>query len=116
MDQTKEIIEQFENVFQTHDASVLASIVEEDCVLENTGSAPDGARYVGRDACVTFWRGVATNPDLRFEEENIDIYGERAIIRWRLFWGKGKAQSVRGVNIMRVQHGKIVEALGYVKG
>lgn len=116
MNQTKEIIEQFESIFQTHNVSLLASIVAEDCVLENTGPAPDGARYVGHEACVTFWSGIATNSDMRFDEENVDIYGERAIIRWHLFWGKGKAQSVRGVNIMRVQHGKIVEALGYVKG
>jgi hypothetical protein len=53
---------------------------------------------------------------MRFEEEHIDILGDRAIITWRLIWGESTQQSVRGVNIMRVRQGKIVEALGYVKG
>ncbi len=112
---TKEVIDRFEHAFQTHDPSDFVNIISEDCVLENTGPAPDGARYEGRDACVKFWTSVAANKDMHFDEENIDILGDRAIIRWRLVWGDSKADSVRGVNIMRVHDGKIVEALGYVK-
>ena len=44
------------------------------------------------------------------------ITGERATIRWRLRWGEDESNSVRGVNLMRVRDGQIVEALGYVKG
>jgi hypothetical protein len=44
------------------------------------------------------------------------VTGERAIIRWRLWWGQGEHNSVRGVNLMRLQNGLIVEGLGYVKG
>jgi cellulose synthase/poly-beta-1,6-N-acetylglucosamine synthase-like glycosyltransferase len=39
-----------------------------------------------------------------------------AVIRWRLRWGEGESNSVRGVNVMRVRDGLIVEALGYSKG
>lgn len=113
---TKEVIDRFENAFQKHDPSNFADIISEDCLIENTGPAPDGARYEGRDACVEFWTSVATNRNTHFEEESIDILGERAIVRWRLVWGSAKEESVRGVNIMRVQNGKVVEALGYVKG
>ncbi len=113
---TKTIIDKFEDAFQRHDPSGFAAIIAEDCVLENTGPAPDGARYVGHKACVQFWSSVAANTTMHFEEENIDVYDDRAIVRWRLFWGKDKTQSVRGVNIMRVRDGKIVEGLGYVKG
>ena len=35
---------------------------------------------------------------------------------WRYRWGPGNENSVRGVKLMRVTNGKIVEALGYVKG
>jgi ketosteroid isomerase-like protein len=115
MPSTKEIIDRFEHAFQTHDPNDFANIIAEDCVLENTGPAPDGARYEGRDACVKFWTSVAANKSMRFDEENIDILGDRAIIRWRLVWGNSNAESVRGVNIMRVRDGKITEALGYVK-
>lgn len=41
---------------------------------------------------------------------------DRGIIRWNLRWGENKTDRVRGVNIMRVRGGKIVEGLGYVKG
>jgi hypothetical protein len=37
-------------------------------------------------------------------------------ILWRFHWGPGRESSVRGVNLMRVRDGRIVEALGYVKG
>ena len=112
---TTEVLEKFDNAFLTHDASVLVDIIGDDCVLENTGPAPDGATYKGKDACVQFWTDVALNKDMQFSRENIDILGDRGIIKWRLSWGPEKTDSVRGVNIMRVHEGKVVEALGYVK-
>lgn len=112
---TKEVIDRFENVFQTHDPTDLADIIADECVLENTGPAPDGATYKGYSDCRAFWASIASNPNMNFDEEHIDILGDRAIIQWRLRWGKSTDESVRGVNIMRVRNGKIVEALGYVK-
>ena len=114
-EQTKSIIDRYSKAFAAHDPSDLTNIIGEDCVLENTGPAPDGAKYEGHDACFNFWQGIASNKDLVFDEENVDILGDRAIILWRLKWGEAEDQYVRGVNIMRVQEGKIVEALGYVK-
>jgi hypothetical protein len=43
------------------------------------------------------------------------VAGDRAIIRWRYFWGAGERNSMRGVNLMRVRSGQIIEAMGYVK-
>ena len=37
----------------------------------------------------------------------------RATVRWRYSWGDG---SIRGVDIFRVQDGKVAEKLSYVKG
>jgi ketosteroid isomerase-like protein len=113
---TADVIRRFNDVFQRHDPSALAEIVSADCVLENTTPQPDGARHVGREACVKLWSDIATRPGSRFDIEEVVIAGERATIRWRLFWGDGAADSVRGVNLMRVQSGQITEALGYVKG
>ena len=106
--QTSSVINQFRDAFQKHDPRGLSDITAEDCVLET----PDGARYEGRQACVTFWSGVATDKNIQFDEERIDILGERALIFWRLPLGKG---SLRGVNIIQVRDGKIVETRGYVK-
>ena len=44
------------------------------------------------------------------------MLGDRAIIRWRFCWGEGEENSIRGVNLMRVDNGLIIEAMGYVKG
>ena len=54
--------------------------------------------------------------ELQFDIEEVFVVGERAVIRWRLRWGEGESNSVRGVNVMRVRDGLIVEALGYSKG
>ena len=113
---TAEIMERFNDVFQRHDPSGLGALVAEDCIIENTVPAPDGARYVGRDACVALWSGIATSPSTRFDLEETFVAGERATIRWRYWWGEDEERSVRGVNLMRVRDGLIVEAMGYVKG
>jgi hypothetical protein len=42
------------NAFSMHDPSLLEGLLAEDCILENTGPAPDGARY--DDRAVRRWR------------------------------------------------------------
>ena len=111
---TAEIMRRFNDVFQRHDPSELQDLVAEDCVIENTVPAPDGDRHVGRQACIRLWSGIATAPGTSFDLEETFAAGDRATIRWRYKWGEGN--SVRGVNLMRVRDGKIVEAMGYVKG
>jgi hypothetical protein len=113
---TRDIIERFNRAFEQHRPEDLDGLIGEGCVLENTAPAPDGARYEGREACLEFWRGVASSANLVFKAEEISAMGNRGIIRWHLRWGEGEADRVRGVNIMRVRDGRIVEGLGYVKG
>jgi ketosteroid isomerase-like protein len=112
--ETAEIMRRFNDVFQRHDPSGLDDLVAEDCVIENTVPAPDGARYVGREACLALWCSIATTPGTAFDLEETFAAGDRATIRWRYRWGEG--QYVRGVNLLRVSNGRIVEAMGYVKG
>jgi hypothetical protein len=103
----------FNEVFLSHDPSALPELVAEDCVIEGIQPAPDGARYVGREACVAQWKQVACAPGTHFDLEDVFVAGDRAIIRWR-FW-KNENDSVRGVNLMRVRGSVIVEAMGYSK-
>src|SRR6266404_575663 len=112
---TDEVMRRFNDVFQLHDPSPLNELVAEDCVIENTQPAPDGSRHVGREACIALWTAIATAPGTFFEPEDLSVLGERGIILWRYHWGPGWESSVRGVNLMRVRDGRIVEALGYVK-
>ncbi|HZC74251.1 MAG TPA: nuclear transport factor 2 family protein [Jatrophihabitans sp.] len=115
MSTTDDIIRRFNSVFVDHDASGLPELVGDDCVMEAIQPAPDGARVEGRQACLEFWEALANDRTTQFEAEEIVVMGERATIRWRLRYGPGAQDYVRGVNLMLVRDGKIVEALGYSK-
>jgi ketosteroid isomerase-like protein len=113
--QTEAILLRFNQVFLDHNPAALPELVADDCVIENTQPAPDGSRHEGKAACVALWTEIATTPGAHFEPETIIARGDRGEIRWRLVWGPDRASSVRGVNLMRVRGGRIVEAQGYVK-
>jgi hypothetical protein len=113
--QTLQILQRFNQAFIEHNASLLDDLIGEDCVMESVEPAPDGTRYVGRSACLEFWQKLASNRDGAFTPEDIVAIDEHGFIRWRYRFGPGLSQSVRGVNVMRVRDGLIVEALGYVK-
>ncbi len=114
--ETSEIIQQFNNAFQQHDPALLTGIVAENCVIENTQPAPNGELLVGREACLANWQGLAAARDTHFDLEEVFVAGERATIRWRYCWGEGESNSMRGINLMRVRNGQIIEAMGYIKG
>jgi ketosteroid isomerase-like protein len=114
--ETQSILNRFNQVFLKHDPAALDALVADNCVVENTRPAPDGARYSGKAACIALWTEIATSKDIHFEPEAIIARGDRGEITWRLVWGQAPGNSVRGVNLMRVENGQIVEARGYVKG
>ena len=112
---TAGVIDRFNQAFVRHDASLLENLVAEDCVMESVDPAADGARVVGRVANLKLWRNLANNKDGAFEVEDVVVFGDRANIRWRYRSGPGLSQSVRGVTLMRLRDGLIVEALAYGK-
>ena len=112
-EETTEIMRRFNQAFLEHDPAMLADLVGPDCVMESIQPAPNGTRYEGYEACLEFWQTLAADKISYFEVEDTVAMGEHATIRWRFNFGEGR--SVRGVNVMRVRDGKIVEALGYAK-
>jgi ketosteroid isomerase-like protein len=112
---TSEVIDRFNQAFQRHDGSLLEDLIAEDCVMESVDPAPDGTRVVGRAANLKFWRNLANNRDGAFAVEDVVVFGDRANIRWRYHFGPGLSQSVRGVTLMHLRDGLIVEALAYAK-
>ena len=112
---TAEIMERFNHAFLAHDPAGLPDLIDDDCVMEAIEPAPDGARYEGRDACLGFWLALVNNRQTQFEPEVVTVADQTATIRWRFRFGPGPRDYVRGVNLMRVSAGKIVEALGYSK-
>ncbi len=83
--------------------------------MEAMQPAPDGLRVEGYQANVDFWQAMVADMTGSFEVEAVVISGDRATIRWRYRFGAGEAESVRGVSLVQVRDGKIVEALAYAK-
>jgi len=115
MPDTAEVIRRFNAAFTERDVRLLDGLVAEACVMEAIQPAPDGTRVEGREHCVAFWEGLIDDPRTTFAPVEVHVSGERATIRWRYRFGPGPADYVRGVNLMTVRDGQIVEALGYAK-
>ena len=111
--ETAEIMRRFNQAFRDHEPAILKDLIAHDCVMESIQPAPNGTRYEGYDACLAFWEALAKDPAAYFDVEDTVTMGDRATIRWRFNFGEG--ESVRGVNLMHVRDGLIVEALGYSK-
>lgn len=112
---TAEVVDRFNHAFVHHVPEILDDLVADDCVMEAIQPAPDRDRVEGGEACLAFWRALAADRNTQFQPEDVTIDGDRATIRWRYRYGSGPADSVRGVNLMRVRDGQITEALGYSK-
>lgn len=112
---TSKVIDRFNLAFVQHDGSLLENLVGEDCVMESVDPASAGGRVVGRVANLKLWQNLANNRDGEFGVEEVVVFGDRATIRWRYRSGPGFSQSVRGVTLVRVRDGLIVEALAYAK-
>jgi ketosteroid isomerase-like protein len=97
----------------------IMAAMTEDCVFENTYPPPDGERHAGQAAVRRFWeRFFRENPSATFETEEMFAGGARCAVRWLYRWRRadGSAGHVRGVDLLRVRDGKVVEKLSYVKG
>ena len=109
----------FNDALNRHDVPAMMALMSEDCVFENTSPAPDGTRYVGKEAVAQFWQEFfRAAPQARIQGEEIFGLGWRCVIRWRYDWvdAAGQPGHVRGVDIFTVKDGLINEKLSYVKG
>jgi ketosteroid isomerase-like protein len=113
--ETSEIMRRFNDAFLSRQPELLDDLVADDCVMESIQPAPDGTRVEGREACLAFWHALASDRQSYFDVEDVTVAGDRAVIRWRYHYGEDQQSSVRGVNLMQVRDGQIVEALGYAK-
>src|SRR4051812_18222277 len=110
---TSHVVQRFITAFQERDPSLIPDLVSDSCVMEGMQPAPDGLRVEGYLDNVRFWQAMVSDTRGTFELEDLVILGDRAINRWRYRYGD--RSSVRGVTLLRVENGKIVEALGYAK-
>jgi hypothetical protein len=111
---TREVLDRYNEAFRLHDPTLLDDLIADDCVIEDTSPAPDGMRREGGRACLARWSELAENRALEFTPEPAEIHGDLAVQPWVLRWGN-ENDRVRGVNLIRIRDGRIVEARGYVK-
>jgi ketosteroid isomerase-like protein len=110
----RQVIDAFNDAFNRHDVAAIMALMTEDCVFENTFPAPDGTRYEGQSAVTAYWQSFFESAPLaHFDTEEIVIAGDRCFQRWVYHWSDGH---VRGVDLFRLQDGKVAEKLSYVKG
>lgn len=112
---TREVLDLYNDAFRLHDPAFLDDLIADECVIEDSGPAPDGLRREGREACPARWSELAADRAVTFTPEAADSLGNLAVQPWGLQWGEGDQDRVRGVNLIRIRDGRIVEARGYVK-
>ena len=110
---TLAIVRRFNRAFEEHNPALLDNLIAPDCVMESMQPAPNGTRYEGYEVNMAFWTVMAADRVNRFEVEDTFVMGDRANVRWRFHFGDGG--SIRGVSLMRVRDGRIIEALAYAK-
>lgn len=113
------IVLSFNKAFNRHDVPGMMQLMADDCVFENTGPAPDGRIYSGKEKVAQFWQDFFhESPQARIEIEEIFGLGHRCIMRWKYEWADlaGKQGHVRGVDLFKIREGLICEKLSYVKG
>ena len=115
---TLEIIDRFNDAFNSHDVDAIMAMMTHDCVFDDTRPVPDGTLYSGAENVRARWNALfARSPDARFETEEIFACADRCVVRWVYHWIRdGKAGHVRGVDVFRVRDGKVSEKRSYVKG
>lgn len=115
---TRKTIDDFNAAFNLHDVDAVMNLMTENCVFESTNPTPDGLRVEGSTAVREFWtKFFAANPDAYFAAEEMIVSGDRCVVRWIYQKTKeGKPWHLRGVDIFRVENGKVAEKLAYVKG
>jgi len=114
-----EIVLRFNEALNHQDLEGMLECLTDDCIFENTSPAPDGQRYVGREAVGAFWEKFfisSVQPNINPEE--IFACGDRVIMRWIYRWldHQGNPGHIRGVDVYQLRMGLICEKLSYVKG
>lgn len=107
------LVEAFGEAWAGHDLDAAVAFLSDDCVFDATGPAPDGTQHVGPDAIRQAWQAIFDDRSSRFETEEAFCSGDRVVQRWVYRWSSGH---VRGIDVFKVEGGRITEKLSYVKG
>ena len=96
----------FEKALNPFNRTLLATLLSEDCIFEDSTPVPSGKKYTGKAAVLAFLERQAQTHGNR-KVENITGLGDRCLV----FWIANK----RGIDIYRVANHQVLERLSYVK-
>jgi uncharacterized protein (TIGR03086 family) len=114
-----DVVRRFGAAWEALDLDSIMALMAEDAVYESDDPGPDGRRVEGAAAIRAEWEAMFRGTrDGSFTFEEAFLSGDRATTRWVFGWTNddGSAGHVRGVDVIRVRDGLIVEKLSYVKG
>jgi ketosteroid isomerase-like protein len=112
---TADVLHRFNQAFLTHDPSLLAELIAPDCVVERARPTAEGTHLRGRAACLASWQAIAADRSGVFTLEDVVVMGERGLVFWEYRTGPNPDDVSRGLNVMTVRDGWIVEGRGYLK-
>lgn len=110
---TAQVLRQFNRAFQAHDPTLLPPLIAPDCTVERITPTAEGTHLVGGPACLANWQALASNRAGRFTLGEVWILGERGLVFWEYRIGDTVQ---KGLNVMTVRNGLVVEGRGYTKG
>lgn len=112
---TGDVLRRFNQAFLDHAPEGLPALIADDCRVERIEAATAGTWIEGGAACRALWQAQAADRSGRFELEGTTVVGEIGLIFWTYAHGPGFSQRSRGLNVMRVRDGQVVEGRGYAK-
>jgi uncharacterized protein (TIGR02246 family) len=118
-EQITALVIRFNDALNARDLDGMMALMSDDCVFENTAPPPDGTRFSGSARVRAFWAEFfASSSSATIEIEEIAAWGDRCVMRWTYRWvdPAGQGGHIRGIDLYRVQDGRISEKLSYVKG
>ena len=108
-----DVVSAFGQAWAEHDLEKALTMCTTDCIFDSTAPAPDGTLCRGIEEIRVNWGPIFDDQSSSFEAEETFALGDRVVQRWIYSWADGH---IRGVDVFRIQDGKIAEKLSYVKG
>lgn len=116
---TIEVLQDFADAWNRHDADALMSFMTEDCVFEaSAGSEVWGKRYAGSDAVRAGYVEVWTTfPDAHWGNARHFVHADRGVSEWTFTGTRadGTRVEVHGCDLFTFRDGKIALKNSYRK-
>lgn len=118
-DVTTEVLRDFADVWNRHDADALMAFMSDDCIFEaSAGPEICGTGYAGREAVRAGFAEVwATFPDAHWGNARHFVHGDRGVSEWTFTGTRadGTRVEVHGCDLFTFRDGKIALKNSYRK-